>query len=111
MMLGEQERRLAARGFDDAAGKVERSKGGDHLLFQIGTQFGAARRILAFGLEGDAAVEFSEERAGFEILTGAGDGVGSGHGWFFEALGRRTLPETGSPSKVAGTWTVLGVLL
>ena len=91
--------------------EIERGEGGHHLLFQIGAQLDAPRRILALGPVGDAAVEFSEERAGFEIVTGAGDGVGSGHDFLFQVARRRTIPETGRPSKVAGTWTVLVVLL
>ena len=81
-MLGEQERRLAAGGLDDAAGKIQRSKRRLHLLLQVGAQLGAASRVLAFGPKGDAAVELGEKCAGFEILTGAGDGVGSGHTCF-----------------------------
>src|SRR3954468_7844276 len=79
----EQERRLAAGRFDHPALEIERGESGHHLLFQIGAQLDAPVRILALGPVGDATVEFSEERAGFEIVTGAGDGIGSGHYFLF----------------------------
>ena len=37
VMLHEQEGRLATRGFDQTAGKIERGEGRHHLLFQIAT--------------------------------------------------------------------------
>src|SRR5947208_16505199 len=105
-MLGEQERRLAAGGFDQAALEIQRGESGHHLLFQIGAQLRAARRVLAFGSEGDAAVEFGEKRTGLEIVTGAGDGVGSGQYLLFLGYGTKEHTRDGRAFESGGDFDV-----
>ena len=64
MTLGDEEgRAVAARVIDDAALEAQFRKRGLDLLFQIGIERLHSTRVLALGLEGDAAPKISEQCA------------------------------------------------
>ena len=68
---------LAGRGFNQARGEPEFGKGRLQVLHEISTQRLARPRILAFRAIGNPAAEFSEKRAGMEMLAYPRNRVGS----------------------------------
>src|ERR1051325_4073017 len=78
--LGDEER-PARRGVrHDAALAAERRQRRRHLLGEIALELRRACGILALGADGDAPGQLCREAAAVEMLGGAGDGSGAGHG-------------------------------
>lgn len=78
--LCQQKGRVGGRLVEEAAGKAKRLEGGPHLGFEIADEFIGPFRILALGLEANAAGEIAFKGAGVEMVMGGGDRAGTGHG-------------------------------
>jgi hypothetical protein len=78
-VLGQQERTLAGRRFDQPGRKTKLQKRRLQSLLEIGAQCIGTTQVLAFRLVSDPAVELDQKLAGVKVLTHAADGFGPAH--------------------------------